>query len=317
MGLTTLKNNTGVPQSIVFKGRQIVIDGNAEQTFDEQVATMFLEMRQPLVIKAEDPVDAFSDDPENMVWIANMTGNIDLPEKVQVKRLINKSWEYVDAPNPKRKKTEIKREWDMGMQSYTAKDGALEMLNLGKKWITVPAFSRRLFPKNVASWSLNRDSRLEPESRGSITKSRAPTEFEPTSHWKLDDIRAYFRLIDPGAEVGPSEAEVRKAAKTDENAVRAGESGEAAYVDAAKRLIINRLFFRVVDPQYTLPTQAEFHEFITGVSGTAPDSEAAVLGLLASSTKAVQKRKRGRPRKKPEIAVVAEAKQPSAEQPSA
>ena len=201
MGLTTLRNNTGVPQSIVFKGRQIVLDGNAEQTFDADVAKVFLDMRQPLVIKAEDPVDSFADDPADMVWVANMTGNIDLPETVQVRRLVNKSWEHIEAPNPRRDKRDMSRDWDMGMQSYTAKDGALEMLNLGKKKISIPPHSRRLLPKNIAQWFLNRDSRMEPECRGSVGKSRAPTDFEPTSHWKLDDIRAYFRLIDPRAEV--------------------------------------------------------------------------------------------------------------------
>ena len=176
------------------------------------------------------------------------------------------------------------------------------MRNLGATQVSVLPFRRRMLPKNVGKWALNRAALGSEEMRGCLIESRAPTEFEPTARWPLDEVRSYFRLIDPAADVGKSEAEVREIARANPEAAAAGESGEAAYVDAAKRDLLNRVHFRIVDPQYTLPTRAEFAEFVSGKVPKSISDADAIMGIIAASNKEGKKRKRGRPRKKPEPA---------------
>jgi hypothetical protein len=114
-------------------------------------------------------------------------------------------------------------------------------------------------------------------------------------------------LIDPRAEVGKSEKEVREVARANPEAAAAGESGELAYVDAAKRDLLNRVHFRIVDPQYTLPTRFEFVEFVSGKVPSSVSDADAIMGIIAASNKEVKKRRRGRPRKKAVAKVAAEA----------
>tara|TARA_Y100000310_G_scaffold330333_1_gene401785 strand:- start:7 stop:930 length:924 start_codon:yes stop_codon:yes gene_type:complete len=291
--IVTLRNNTGVPQSIVVKGRQVVLDAKAEGSFDEDIAKKFIENRSPLVSVVEESPDIYADS-SDMVWIANFTGNEDLPEVINVKQWASGRWVHADVPNPKREARVIERYMDLGMQGYTARDGVFEMNNLPKTRFRLPPYTRRLFPKNLASWSLQRDS--IGDLRGSIVKSRAPTAFEPDESWSLDDVRGYLRLIDPHAKVGPSQLEVIEKAAKDPEAVRAGDSGMAAYVRDAKKTVLRRLFFRVADPRYHLPTREEFNEFMSGESPIQKSDSDAIMDMVLGSAEEVKKVKRGRGR---------------------
>jgi len=287
--IETIKNNTGVPQSVVFRGRQIVLDAHAQRAFDSEIAEHFLSNRSPLVSKVEEEPDIY-DGATDMVWIANFTGNKELPETVNVKQWAGGRWQRADAPNPLRTPIVVERWCDGGMREYTAKDGAPEAHNLAKIRFRLPPYTRRLFPRDLAAWSLHRDSGTE--MRGAIVKSRAPTVFEPNDSWSLDDSRAYLRLIDPSAPVGPSEADVRSNAARNPEAVKAGESGLRAYVDDAKKTVLRRLFFRVANPQYHLPTREEFNEFVRGEVPSQKADADAVMDMLVGSAEEVKKVKR-------------------------
>jgi len=110
-------------------------------------------------------------------------------------------------------------------------------------------------------------------------------------------VRGYLRLIDPSASVGPSEAGVRERAAKDPEAIRAGKSGIQAYVDEAKRAALQRVFFRVANPDYHLPTRDEFSEFMSGEVPAGKSDADAVMDMLMGSAEEVSqvKRKRGRP----------------------
>tara|TARA_Y100000310_G_scaffold119905_1_gene118646 strand:- start:1886 stop:2809 length:924 start_codon:yes stop_codon:yes gene_type:complete len=291
--IVTLRNNTGVPQSIVYKGQQIVLDASAESSFDEEVAKKFIENRSPLVSLVEETPDSYDGGAE-MIWVANFTGNQDLPETVNVKQWASGRWTHAEIPNPRREVRVIERFMDQGMQGYTARDGVFEFNNLPKTRFRLPPHTRRAFPKNLANWSLKRDAISD--LRGSIMKSRAPTLFEPDESWSLDDARGYLRLIDPSANVGPSESDVARKAAQDPEAVRAGDSGVRAYVTNAKKTILRRLFFRVADPQYHLPTREEFNEFMRGEAPVNKSDADAVMDMLVGSAEEVKKVKRGRGR---------------------
>jgi len=291
--IVTLKNNTGVPQSIVVKGRQIVLDAKAEGSFDEDIAKKFIENRSPLVSVVEESPDTYADS-SDMVWVANFTGDEDLPEVINVKQWASGRWVHADVPNPKREPRIVQRFMDLGMQAYTARDGVFEFNNLPKARFRLPPYTRRRFPRNLANWSLQRDS--IGDLRGSIVKSRAPTAFEPDESWSLDDIRGYLRLIDPRAKVGPSQLEVIEKAAKDPEAVRAGDSGTIAYVRDARKTVLRRLFFRVADPRYNLPTREEFNEFMSGESPVRKSDSDAIMDMVLGSAEEVAKVKRGRGR---------------------
>tara|TARA_R110000744_G_scaffold61318_1_gene126698 strand:+ start:1102 stop:2025 length:924 start_codon:yes stop_codon:yes gene_type:complete len=300
MALVTLRNNTSIPQNIVFHGKQIILGSNEEMDFIEVVAEKFIELRSPLVSVVEEDVGGvYEDSQKDIIWVANMTGNPDAPDVIKAKLFVNRQWQMVDADNPKKKARPLTMFFDQGMRSYTAKDGALEALNLAKKEIKIPPYKRRALPSNEAKWWLNRDSVCEAHYRGCSIKSREPTDFEPSpgniDEWALDNLRAYLKLMDPGAEMGRSQATVTSEAK------KRGHRKDAeisAHVEEEKHLLMKRIYFRLVDPQYPVPSKSEFLEFVHGQKEVAPVEEDAAASMIEKSTQEV-KRKRGRPRKNP------------------
>ena len=62
--ILTIKNNTGVPQSVVFKGRQIILDANGQRSFDSDIAKHFLSSRSPLVSMVEEEPDVYGGETE-------------------------------------------------------------------------------------------------------------------------------------------------------------------------------------------------------------------------------------------------------------
>ena len=78
MELSRIKNNTGVPQSIVHLGRQIALGPHETQQFAKEIADKFLENRAPLVsIVEEDLGGTYAEKDDSIMWLANTTGNID------------------------------------------------------------------------------------------------------------------------------------------------------------------------------------------------------------------------------------------------
>ena len=68
-----------------------------------------------------------------------------------------------------------------------------------------------------------------------------------------------------------------------------------------KRVCYKRLFFRIVDPRYTLPTEAEFREFVTGAPPQEIAAEEVVMGMIEKSEKDVAKTKRRRSKASKEV----------------
>lgn len=301
MALVTLRNNTGIAQNVVFQGKQIILDAHEESDFIQAVADKFIEIRSPLVSIVEDEIGGVYDEGQtDIVWIANMTGNPDAPEVIKAKLFVNRQWQMVDTDNPKKKARPLIMYCDQGMREYTAKDGALEALNLPKKEIKIPPYKRRALPKTEAKWWLNRDAMSETHYRNQSIKSRPPTDFEPSAKdiddWSLDDLRSYLKLLDPVAEMGRSEFEVTSQAK------KMGHRKDeeiAAHIEEEKHLTMKRIYFRLVDPQYPVPSKKDFMEFVHGQKVVEQTTEESAMDLVEKSTEVV-KRKRGRPRKKPE-----------------
>ena len=101
--------------------------------------------------------------------------------------------------------------------------------------------------------------------------------------------------MDPGAEMGRSESSVVSEAKK-----RGHRKPEevSAHIEEEKYLITKRIYFRLVDPQYSVPTKSQFLEFVHGQKEVKPIEEDIAAELIEKSAEQV-KRKRGRPKKNP------------------
>ena len=286
MELKTVKNVTGAPQSIVFRGQQFTVGAFGEETFEQDIAGKFIDVCGPAIIDVTEKLGATyaPELVEQTTWVANMTGDPDAPPTVMDRRVgPDKKWTDVAVTNPNAAPRDVGREMKGGHRAYIARDGGLVQLSLPSTHWNIPPFRRRPMPKIAANWFLNRDAHGG-AGRGAAIESRPQSDFEPDMSWKLDDMRVYLRLLDPEAPLGYGEDELSKqAAKKKWDVKQAAEE-----LRKAKQLCFKRLYFRLVNPAYRLPTKAEFTEFVTGKS-TEQIEEEQVAALLAKSQREVEK----------------------------
>lgn len=264
MELVRIKNNTVHDQYVIYKGTQVILSPEEERTVEKALGDLFLQKCPSHVSEIKIGEEYLDNDKDNeTVWIANVTGDPRQPEKFTTKRYSKANgWQRVDIDNPKRKPFTIKRSMGGSMVEYTNKDGILEGLNKWGRDYTIPPFQRAPFPRHVARWFLNRDALQMPEMKGACIKSRPKSHFEPDSSWPLDDIRSYFKLLNPVADLGPAEKEITHY----KNGQKRKDQGAAQIELAnAKVEILKQLYFYLVDPKVRLPSRAEFVEFRDGV----------------------------------------------------
>ena len=265
--LKTIQNTTSIPQSLVVEGRQVVLEANEERPFDYKLADRFLDECFGAVIEVKDDFGSeFNDKDDTRIWLANMTGDPDAPSEITTEMYDSKLRRHVPDRQPNPIKTpRLLKEWaEGGQKQYTAKDGTPEALNLPGKWQVLPQFRRKQFDKGTAQWFMNRCSNATVQAQGYNTcaaiKSRPPSAFEPDNGWSLDDMRVYLKLTDADAPLGPTEAEIAGMAKDVPDSEYDSEDYERR-VRTAKRECMKRIYFRLINPKYRLPTKKAFDEF--------------------------------------------------------
>lgn len=288
MVLKRIYNQTAVTQSISWRGSQLSITPHEEQMVDEDIAQAFCERCADFVVAAaeEFATVATVDPAQKNIWLANMTGNPDYPEKIELREWRDKRWQWTQVENPVKRPVNLKEYANGPMVEYTAKDGVLEALNMPGKFITVPAFQRVEFDAATANWFLERVNMSSPQSRtGTFPKavaSRKPSAFEPDMSWDLNTILAYLKFVDPDCKRPRDEQAVRKMAGKKKT-----EDELKQLVTEEKRLAMKKLYFRLVDPQYRLPGRKEFEEFLKGPQAAEQDPDAREDDqLLADALKA-------------------------------
>lgn len=259
MEFRTVKNITAIPQSIVYSGTQHVLMPLEERNFDEAVAARFLAVCGQAVSDTTDLAGSAYTLPSEAgryTWLANMTGNPDLPETTKANEVDDKGiTRKVDAPNPMRQYRDLRWELKGGHEQWTGQDGGLWQRSLPSKEVCLPAKRRIRIESEIAEQVLSRDARSAVP--GAIIKSREPSGFEPTMEWEIDDVRAYCKLIDPTMNIGLDSNGLARQAQ--ENSAKLKD-----VVTAAKSALLSRLYFRIANPAYRLPTRAEFQEYVTG-----------------------------------------------------
>ena len=138
-----------------------------------------------------------------------------------------------------------------------------------------------------------------PGNVGAVIASRPRSDFEPDMTWPYEDMRNYARLTDPSMDIGPDDARIINDVKAEvdilarDNAwkprkieIELKERGKEA-LRSAKQALFHRLYFRLVNTDYKLPTRSEFNEFVTGRS-EADVEEAELERILAKAEKATK-----------------------------
>mgnify|MGYP001619221893 CR=1 FL=1 len=280
-----IRNNSGVDQYVVVKGRQVVLPARTEREMDISVAAKFLETCGVLVSEVLEIGGTYTPKEAALtVWVANMTGDPDAAPEVSAKRTNRGHWEDVKVPNPLKEPRTLSRSMGGAMRENITPSGALEGINEFPSLITIPPYQRREMPSHVARWFLNRDRTGERHQRGAAIESRPPSNFEPDMKWPLDEMRSYLRLIDQNAQAGMSEEQVRKSAQRRKNSSKTDEDYE---VRLAKETVMKRLFKRLANPAVRLPSRAEFTEFVTGkvaVTEMTPEMAAELLEAAQADT---------------------------------
>lgn len=263
MELKKVRNLTNKEQFVVYKGKQILLPAGETLDMDVKVADLFLERCEGAVESVLDIGGIYSVDSSDEVWVANMTGNPDAPPEVPVKRSDKGRWYTTNVPNPNKPPRTVSRQMKRGMKEVMGRSG-VEALNLLPKTIKVPAYKRIKMPKHIARWFLNRVSM---SGTSDCAKSRAPAAFEPDDTWALDDLRRFLQLTDSEAHLGATEWKLRSVKRG------SGPNGKALTdraIREAKEMLLKRIYFRLVEPKYRLPTRQEFEEFRAADRGELP-----------------------------------------------
>jgi len=278
MSFRTLKNISALPASCVFGGKQHVLQAKDEQNFDAALATAFLEANPGTVVDNTEAIGALYEAPdatETHMWLANVTGNPDAPAKVSTTTYNDRFVPVkVDIDNPIKELNDLTWEFKGGQKQWIGRDGTMWQMALGGSTTTLPARRRIRVTQAQGEQILGRAGRAS--LKNAVIRSRAPTTFEPDASWEFNDIRSYLKLIDPNANIGPTEESIQ------EN-LEHGEDFEQKLYNAKRDLLV-RTYYRVCDPKYRLPTRAEFKQFTTGKSEQALTKE-SVQELLRESDK--------------------------------
>lgn len=295
-------NNSPRSVAIVHKGVQVTLPPG-EHEVDAGLAAAFIN-ESPYVREAGEDIgvvfngNQFVDD---RIWVANVTGDPDAPEKTKIKQFVNKQWQLVDHDNPIKRPRTVKKSMGGAMVEVIAKDGVPEGRNMFPQQMSLPPYTRTPLPKNIATWALTRESRKDRAEQGiTIIKSRAPTDFEPNMGWSLDDMRLYLSFVDPDAKPIPTTKEVETNSVKDLNAEYRKMVGGAtkaktaeqeswvaeklnAMIHQEKREAMKRLFFRLANPEYVLPTREQFEELKTGRKASRNEVAADDIGAVVDA----------------------------------
>jgi hypothetical protein len=239
------------------------LEPKEEKIVSEEIATKFLEICQPYVTEIKTDLLGKVDSSVKLdkIWIANMMGNPDAAENIETRSFIDRQWKTVSVSNPKKEARMVGRKLDLGQREYVGKDGLRDMLNLGTIVLSVQPYTRKEFDRAEGEWFLQRDGNQDVGMRGAAIRSRPPSNFEPDMNWSLDDMRMYLYLADNNAALGIQENDLRTKCASD-------KSDPDIELQKAKILCMKRLHFRLADPQYRLPTKAEFDDYKNRIQGS-------------------------------------------------
>lgn len=250
----TIHNLSSIPQSIFFENQRYTLPENAVETLPAPIARAFLSERARWVVTynpiAVPKMDGFQD-----VWIANTTGNPFLANAtVKLKRKVHGRWEDYDAPHPLRQPRIVTERVGQGQVAAKETEGDQDtVLNLPKLEVRIPPYTRVKVPAPIANRLMERDGQRTDGWSGMISPAREPSVFEPNETWGYDEVRLYAGLFAPhiyAEKIDPT----KHGPFPPEEALK----GDEKKIHAAKRALLDMLFFQLINEEYPLVSHEEY-----------------------------------------------------------
>jgi hypothetical protein len=278
-----VRNKSPLEKYVIRQGTKITFGAFEERVMVDDLAKEFMKKFPNDVEKI--PEEDFGAVAQPMtksgsVWLANVTGDPDGPDTLQVKERLPKGWATKGSPffeasikNPAKDPSTLKYTIGGSQVEYVNESGGLSAWNKPSQVISIPPFRRVELGQYIAEWLLNREAGsaipgVIGEYPRRVILSRPPNKFEPNLNWELFDLSEYLKLIDSEAPVEESEAKIRSRFK------KRTESEIQVEIETIKRKVMKRLYFRLVNPKYILPSEDEWNDYIAGLK--EPKKEEAI-----------------------------------------
>lgn len=299
--LIAIQNLTAHTQKCFWNGMIYSINPYQVREFIEGIAYAFFDQRPKFVVEYK-PIELPEPAPgEKLVWLANNTGNPFLPEVIKLKRYKKGEEEEFEIPNPIREPAAITRSLSLGQRIVPQKNDptADESLNLGRRKIVIPPYTRVCVSEGLSNWLLRRDMMAERQHRGRLIECRPPTDCDPNVSWELERLRVLAKIMEiPDEMLGQHEAELRARFAGNEEAQELG-------ILQAKQDLMYVLFFRIIDERFWQPSKTELDAFIKelendsrGIEPPPVIPQVAEGAIVQSDDTKLTLKKRGRPPKK-------------------
>ena len=247
-----IENLCEIHQSVFFDGKRFDLQPFGRIAVGGALAQAFVKAN-PTTVKLLDEGDTPVIPGEDLVWVANVTGNPFLPKTVTVQRWDQKNERMQDKeiPNPKCVPVVIKESVRLSQEyienPYTP--GETISINKPPRQVIIPPYTRCPLSRTIAERLIVRDASRPVESKNSLVACPAPTGFEPNETWDLDSIRVYALLLGPSAGLSDEEIGIQPAKKY---------GSDQAAMEAGKTKLLNFMHFRLVDDRFRLPSKEEF-----------------------------------------------------------
>lgn len=294
--MITLRNITSKEQALLV-GDGFLVKPYDEVVMDDEDAHIALKRYGDILEKVEvgnigNTIELDKDAP---VWVANVSGDPDAPEKVVVdirRNKITQEMQEITAENYLAKPLPVTVRWRAKTKREQYRSSTIE-IKPPKQRYTVQALERKPVDRQLANAMLKRSMEAGPGMQGRLIASRPPSSFEPDGSWSLDDMRAWLFVVDPrGYEkaMPPSEKWLRSNAKNKSAADRA--------VEKERITMLKRCFIRSANPSFQLPSRSEFERMLgrADVQQVLTDSTVDEIAINEQIV-AAQTKPRGRPKK--------------------
>jgi len=263
----SVRNISDVTQNIFVDGVRYEIPAQELRVLPEDIAKEFIQLRGRFIqkyqeVKIPPPLGPY----EKAVWIANASGNPLITPEVFIRKRNRKehSWDMVASPNPLLVPRVVMEDMHTSERIVSTPEGDGETsLHFPPIRIEIPPFIRVPVPEHVAEFLLRRDNMREEHLRGQICQVRPPSEWEANDSWSYEDLRTYAFLLDrqgirpetfwsPGVYADASRLQARI------QVARAHNDIIYLTLSEAKLELWKRIFFRLIDERYGLPSREEF-----------------------------------------------------------
>ncbi len=203
------------------------------------------------------------------VWIANMTGNPDAPERVTGVSLASGKAEFLENEDPysAKKPRDVIVQGVERKSTHTEKDGILLTYTDPGREERIPPYTRVKFRAHVATAFTALEMNMPQVQQGSIIISREPAEFEPDYNWSFAEKRLYLEMLPEGETIGSnvypagkfvlgeSEEEIR------ERLANAPKRELARELHKAEEECWQRIVQRLFHPGIPLPSKKAYEKF--------------------------------------------------------